>query len=169
MCSRPVGRIPLNTLLLFPSALFSNPRLLVLVVFVSILHLSIKSFFESLHELEPLDRLFARKLDRSLVQHRHHGLAPFGVGIIQRRIHCVRILVSIIHWQNHRLQSHFGSFQQSGIFLRVSLPEDVGHCSPLRGYELKPLHELANSATTSPTPPHPPPLPPPQPHHRPAP
>src|SRR5256886_16054939 len=101
MCSLPVGRIPLNTRLFFPSAPFSNPRLLAIVVFVSILHLCIKSFFEALYELEPFDRLFARGFNRSSVKHRHNDLAPVGVWVIQCRIDFAGNLVGITDWLNH--------------------------------------------------------------------
>src|ERR1700740_3472261 len=80
MCSRPVGRMPLKTLLFFPSATISNSRLLVFVAFLPILHLCIKSFFEALFELEPFDRLFARGRNRSSVKHCYHGPAPVRSG-----------------------------------------------------------------------------------------
>src|SRR5882762_7613070 len=114
MCSRPVGRIPLNTRLFFPSAPVSNLRLLVLVAFVFVLHFCIKSFFKALYELEPFDRLFARVFNRSSVKHRHHGLAPVPAGVIQRRIDCAGTPVGVTERLDHRLRSHVGGIQYFG-------------------------------------------------------
>src|SRR6266478_1644108 len=148
MWRRPVGRIPLKTRLFFPPALVANSRLLFLVAFVYFVHFCFKSSLEALYELEPFERLFGCRLNRSSVKHRRHGLAPVRVGVIQSSVDCVGPPIGVPDWLNQSLQGHFGGFQQAGIFLRVSFREDNGHRVPPRGNLLKPLHELSNSVTS---------------------
>src|SRR5438067_7879574 len=113
MCSRPVGRIPLSTLLFFPLTPVSTSTLLVLVAFVSVLHLGIKSFFEAFYEFEPFHCFFARELNRSSVQHCRHSFTPVCTGVIESRVDCAGVRVRIDDWLNHCLHGHFGGFQQS--------------------------------------------------------